>query len=183
MSKICAAMRRNGRHVVPHFHPDEYLYRRIPLDSWPDASVSLEVDAVNLPDLSVGRSQFGHPEWLRVDMQIDGSGQKYEKFFDGWGVIGFQVSKIPPTGWENGVPRFTFKVFHAPEDHNYPHSEVRCFEGSTHIKPPQELPDEMHIWWREMLLRAIDVFLKPNQPATFRQTAPASHKPEMPIPP
>lgn len=183
MSRISAAMRQQGRHPVPHFDPQEYLYRRIPLDLWDDPAASIDVNAVSLPDLSVGRSRFGHPEWVRVDMLIDGAGQKYEKYFEGWGVIGFQVSDIPHERWMDGVTHYMFTAFHDPEEHNYPHSEVRCFEDGKHIDALTQLPKEMHLRWRELLLRRIKVFLKPHQPATIRQTAPISHKPELPIQP
>jgi hypothetical protein len=142
----------------------------------------MAVNAVSLPDLSVGRSNFGHPEWLRVDMVEDAAGHKHPKSYDGWGVIGFRVQDIPTERWVDGVWDYTFAPCHSPEEHNYPHSEVQCFQNGEHVAALEKLPEEMHIRWRELLLRKTEVFLKPHQPATIRQTAPVSHKPELPIP-
>jgi hypothetical protein len=182
MSRIPAAMRENNRHPVPHFDQEEFLYRRIPPDCWDDPAAPIDVNAVNLPDISVGRSRFGHPEWLRVDIVIDAAGQKHERYFEQWAVIGFKVNDIPSERWADGVFHYTFASFHDPEEHNYPHSEIRCFQNGVHVNALEKLPEEMHLKWRELLLRSKTIFLKPRQPAAIRQTAPVSHKPELPIP-
>ena len=182
MSKIPPAMRQDGRRPVQHFDPQEYLYRRIPLVLWDDPGAPIELNAVNLPDLSVGRSRFGHPEWLRVDMIPDAAGQKQFHYFEGWGVIGFRVQAVPAERWVDGAFHYTFEVVHDPARHNYPHSEIRCFADGEHVDALEKLPEEMHLKWRELLLRSRRIFLKPHQPATIRQTAPVSHKPELPIP-
>jgi hypothetical protein len=183
MSRIPDAMRQNGRHPVPHFDPQEYLYRRIPLQLWADASAPIDVNAISLPDLSMGRSRFGHPEWLRLDMVPDDAGHNHFRYFEGWAVIGFHVHDIPTDRWVDGVFQYTFAAFHDPAEYNYPHSEVRCFQGEDHVDALEKLPEEMHITWRELLLRRKEVFLKPHQPASIRQTAPVSHRPEFPVPP
>jgi hypothetical protein len=65
MSKIPPAMMMTkDKHVNPAFPSAEYLYRRIPLSLWGDAGAPLDVNAIELPDLSCGRSKYGHPEWL-----------------------------------------------------------------------------------------------------------------------
>jgi hypothetical protein len=176
-------MRQNGRQPVPHFDPQEYLYRRIPLSLWDDASVPIDINAVNLPDLSTGRSRFGHPEWLRLDRAQDDAGRKRLQYFDGWAVVGFMVQHIPTERWVDGVFHYTFAAFHDPSEYNFPHSEVRCFQDEMHVDGLEKLPEEMHIKWRELLLRSKEIFLKPHQQASIRQTAPVSHKPELPIPP
>jgi hypothetical protein len=140
---------------------------------WDDAAEPIDVNAVELPDISVGRSKFGHPEWLRIDNG---------KLREGWGVIGFQVRAIPPQRWLDGYPRFSFRSFHEPEDLNYPHSEVRAYDGEKHIGTLDDLPEETHLEWRELLLQETEIFLKPNEPAGIRRDPPASHKPELPIP-
>jgi hypothetical protein len=140
---------------------------------WDDASEPLEVNAVELPDLSVGRSKHGHPEWLRID-----NGE----LRDGWGVIGVKVCDVPPERWLDGVFKFTFVTVHVPSDLNYPHSEVQAFQGDKHLNLLELLPELVHLEWREHLLREIEVFLKPHEPAIIRQDAPNSHVPELPIP-
>src|SRR5262249_6547081 len=136
MSKIPPEMRRNGRPIIPHFLKDEYLYRRVPLRICDDAASPLEVSAVELPDISVGRSKFGHPEWLRLDK---------DRNFDGWGVIGVQVQDVPPERWLEGSFRFRFQPTHVPEEWNYPHAEIQAFQGEKHIQMLEELPEEVHL--------------------------------------
>jgi hypothetical protein len=182
MSSIPAAMRRNDRPTIPHFDPREFLYRRVPLSLWDNAAVPLEINAVSLPDLSVGRSRFGHPEWLRIEMIIEEDDRKHLERYDDYGVIGFRVQDVPTERFVNGVVHYTFRVHHDPGEYNYPHSEVRCYEDGIHVDAFKKLPEEMHLTWRELLLRKIEVFLKPHQPAAIRQTAPTSHIPELPIP-
>jgi hypothetical protein len=167
-------MRRNGRDPVAAFPREEYLFRRVPLGLWEDKSDPLEVNAIELPDMSVGRSWFGHPEWLRIH---EGT------YYAGWGVIGFQVGAIPPEQWKDGYPSFTFEPVHAPEELNYPHSEVRVSDRGVRVILQDALPDDIHLKWREQLLRRTEVFLRPHQGATIRQHAPTSHHPELPIPP
>jgi len=174
MSKIPPGMRRNNRHVDPHFYQDEFLYRRIPLALWENAADPVEVNAIKLPDISVGRSKYGHPEWLRLDK---------ERYFEGWGVIGFQIQDIPAERWHEGVFHFTFTTFHDPADWNYPHAEVRAFENNARIDLEEKLPEDVHLKWRELLLRETKIFLKPHQSAKIRTIPPVSHKPELPIPP
>jgi len=64
----------------------------VPLVLWPSADDPVEVDAVQLPDMSVGRSRFGHPEWVRFDVGNN-------VHFEDWGVIGFRVRSIHPRLW------------------------------------------------------------------------------------
>src|SRR6516225_7637737 len=161
MSMIPLPMRRNGRHPVPHFLADEYLYRRVPDWMWENAADPLEVNAIELPDLSLGRSKFGHPEWVRLD---PASGN----YFKEYGVIGFRVGDVPPERWNLGSFRFTFKTVHVPEEMNYPHSEIQTFEDGKHVDLLEKLPEEIHLEWRELLLRKTVVFLKPHQGAKIR---------------
>ncbi|MSU77045.1 MAG: hypothetical protein EXS16_03005 [Gemmataceae bacterium] len=150
MPKIPAAMKMDSRRSAPDaaFPKAEFLFRRVPLGLWDDASQPVEVNAVELPDISCGRSKYGHPEWLRLD-RVNGN----DRYFEGWGVIGFQVSDIPPERWDLGVFQFTFTPFHAPEEWNYPHSEIRVFAGERHIDLLDVLPEDIHLEWRELLLR------------------------------
>src|SRR5687767_11985017 len=119
MSKPPVAMRTNKRPVDPHFHPDECLFRRVPIWMWNDPAERPGPDAVDLPDMSVGRSKYGHAEWVRFDVVND-------RHFADWGVLFVRVSDIPPKIWELGVYRYTFTATHQPLDDDYPHSEVRA---------------------------------------------------------
>ena len=170
-------MRRNKRPAIPHFHGEEFLYRRVPLELWSDPGTPLGVNAIELPDMSVGRSKFGHPEWLRID-EVEGQLRHY----DDWGVVGFRLQDIPPERWDVGVFKYQFAARHMPEEWNYPHSEVQVSHDGRHLQLVDELPDEIHLLWREILLHTITVFLKPYQRAAIRQNAPVSFVPELPIP-
>ena len=174
MADLPAGMRQEGRHPVPHFNPAEYLYRRVPHELWDEDNPGLPIDiaAIDLPDMSAGRSRFAHPEWLRLASGVDD-----------WGVVGFKVEDIPPVRWIDGI-EYDFRAMHVPESRNYPHSEVQAFEHEKGIhvdgkKAP--LPERVHLEWRERLLRKIRVFLKAGQARTVRQHAPTSHIPEEPI--
>ena len=69
MSKRPKAMgRADDETEYPHFAADEVLYRRVPLVLWPSTDDDIELDAIELPDMSVARSRFGHPEWVRFDV-------------------------------------------------------------------------------------------------------------------
>lgn len=171
MSNLPEGMLQSGRPSVPRFDPEEYLYRRIPPELWDESSPGLPIDlhAIALPDMSVGRSQFAHPEWLRLASGCSD-----------WGVVGFRVRSVPPERWIDGIA-YEFSPEHAPERRNYPHSEVRAYERSSgnHVDGKSlMLPPRVHLEWRERLLRAVQVFLKNREPAAIRQYAPKSHKPE-----
>ncbi len=173
MSKPPLAMRSNGRHLAPHFEKDEYLFRRVPLDYWdaPCDVRNLDVDAVQMPDLSVGRSKFGHAEWVRFDVFNN-------HFFEDWGILGFEVQNVPTEQRKGGVDLFTFDVVHMPEDMDYPHSEIQAFKNGAHIDQQRtdELPEDIHLLWRERLLRKAVAIIKPGVNVLIRQTPPTSHK-------
>lgn len=171
MPNLPEGMLQNGRPPLPHFDPREYLYRRVPPEQWVESSTGLpiDIDAIELPDMSVGRSRFAHPEWLRL---ASGCSE--------WGVVGFRVCDVPPERLIDGIP-YQFSPEHAPERRNYPHSEVRAYEPSSskHVDGKSiMLPPRVHLEWREQLLREVRVFLRNCQPAAIRQHAPKSHKPE-----
>lgn len=182
MSKPPPCMRCGGRHAVPHFNKEEYLFRRVPLDYWdePCDVRDLDVDAVQMPDISVGRSSFGHPEWVRFDVANG-------RFFEDWGILGFQVQHVPAEQHSEGVNRFTFKVVHRPEELDYPHSEIQASKNGVPIdeEHAEELPEDVHLVWRERLLRKAEVIIKPKVKVVIRQTPPLSHKlePYQVIPP
>jgi hypothetical protein len=166
-------MRRDNRHLVPHFNKEEYLFRRVPLDYWdePCDVRGLDVDAVQMPDVSVGRSQFGHPEWVRFDVFNN-------RFYEEWGILGFQVRHIPGEHHKDGTDLFTFKPVHQPDEMDYPHSETQASKNGVHIteQDADELPEDVHLAWREKLLRKAETIIKPRQKVEIRDKLPASYK-------
>ncbi len=168
MSKPPAAMKTNGRPREPRFDPAEHLFRRVPLSIWDDPTERPGPEAVELPDMSVGRSKFGHAEWVRFDVV---NGQHYED----WGILGVLVSDIPPRFWDLGVFQYTFVPCHDPEERDYPHSEVRAYNNGVHIRLADALPEDIHLKWRVALLREMDPIIKPRQKVPTREQPPRSH--------
>src|SRR5947207_1350946 len=140
MSDLPPEMLKGARHPDGHFAKSEDLHRAFHPHALQGAS--LELDAIELPDMSVNRSKYGRPEWLLL---LDSR--------DGWGVAAFQVADIPSELVHQGVIRFTFRPFHRPFKHNYPHSEVWAFENGVHIDAKEKLNPDLHLRWRERLLR------------------------------
>jgi hypothetical protein len=160
------------RGIGSTFPHDEFLYRRVPDCFWDDAAnPPFELDAVRMPDMSVARSKYAHPEWLRLE-SVDHSL---------WGVIGFEVGKVPPEMFSNGV-RFVFRVEHDPLPHNYPHTVVRAFRdgdsGLRHVDSEKDLPADRYLLWREKLRRVSLVLLGQGERCEIRQRSPQSHHPE-----
>jgi hypothetical protein len=154
MPEIPNEMKRNGRPRIKDFDPGEYLYRRVKPEDWADGDVDIE--AIELPDMSVNRSSLGPPEWLRLA----------EERFETWAVIGFKVGEIPTNLMHLGVDIYTFAPQHIPLEDNYPHSEVRCYCNGNHINAKRNLDKALHQRWRERLLFNIRTFIRPYEPAT-----------------
>lgn len=169
MSKQPVAMRTNGRPLDPYFHPDERLFRRVPIWMWDDPADRPGPEAVELPDMSVGRSRYGHAEWVRFDVLNN-------HFFAEWGVLAVRVGDIPPKFWQLGVYQYTFHPSHEPLEKDYPHTEVRVYKNDTHISLDESLPEDIHLKWRLSLLEVMDAIIKPNQEVPVREAAPVSHK-------
>lgn len=151
MPEIPEEMKRNGRPRIKEFDPDEYLYRRVAPAQWDEAD--LDIDAIELPDMSVNRSSLGPPEWLRLE----------EERFKDWAVIGFKVRDIPTDILHLGVYLYKFEPMHVPLERNYPHSEVRCYLNGHHINAKAKLDRALHQRWSEKLLWRIKTFLRPDQ--------------------
>lgn len=169
MSKTPVAMRTNGRSCDPHFHPGEYLFRRVPDWIWDDPTDRPGPEAIELPDMSVGRSRYGHAEWVRYDVI---NNRHYEK----WGVLGVQVQDIPPKYWDLGVYKYTFQSCHDPLENDYPHTEIRVSNNGVRIELLKDLPEDIHLKWRLALLDVVEAIIKPMQIVPLRETAPVSHK-------
>lgn len=164
MPDIPDAMKERGRPLDDHFLPAEQLFRRVPPELWNDGADDFDIESIELPDMSVVRAKYGHPEWARFDR-----GQ-----YTDWGVIGFAVRNIPPPLTHLGVFVWTFSAHHDPERNNYPHSEVRAFEDGRHIdmKLSDRIDPHLHLRWRHHLLRYIDKIIVPHQDVEFRENSP-----------
>jgi len=131
---------------------------------WDDGDVVIDIDAIELPDMSVIRSKYGHPEWARLES---------DECID-WGVIGFCVGDIPARLLHMGVFTWTFGPRHVPLEENYPHSEVWAYENGMHVNAKNRLDPHLHLRWREILLRRIKTIIRPYKPMEIRQEAPAN---------
>jgi hypothetical protein len=161
--------------IEPYFHPDEYLYRRVPDWLWDDGeSPPFDIDAIALPDMSVGRSKLAHPEWLRLRADQ----------FALCAVVGFRWGDVPRQMFESGI-LFVFDAVHTPESRDYPHSEVRAYRENRdrqrqHVTKTEDLPESLYLEWREEMHRLATrgIFLRSGQPKPVRTHSPKSYKPE-----
>lgn len=160
-------MKTNGRDPDPVFHPEERLFRRVPIRIWADPNEELPIEAMELPDISVGRSKYGHAEWVRLggdDGMLD------------WGVIGVKTQDVPDSLMHAGIFQYEFVPTHDPTRLNYPHSEIRAFEDGKHVRA--NIPEELDLRFRHRLLLKTRVIIKPFQEVAIRENAPVSHLPE-----
>ncbi|MEZ6142330.1 MAG: hypothetical protein R3B84_17360 [Zavarzinella sp.] len=172
MPKQPEAMKRSGRPIVADFHPEEYLYRRVPTRIWPAKDSILDIAAIELPDISTARSEFGHPEWLRLDYVN-------QRVFKKWGIIGVQIKNIIPASCLDNGKVFTYRVSHVPLEVDYPHSEIQAFDGEQHLNTSEAvLPEELHLEWRANLLEVFETFIPPGEDWAIREEPPGSHVPE-----
>jgi hypothetical protein len=153
MPEIPEEMKRNGRSRIKEFDPDEYLDRRVEPEQWNEADI--DIDAIELPDMSVNRSSLGPPQWVRLE----------EERCKDWAVVGFKVKDIPTDLMHLGIDLYTFGPMHVPLELNYPHSEVRCYLNGNHINAKVRLDRSLHQRWREKLLWKIRTFLRPHESA------------------
>lgn len=171
MTELPEGMLQRGRPEDDRFEPSEHLYRRVPHVLWEDDYINL--DAIELPDMSVNREKYGPPQWVRL------LGEEYHD----WGVIGFHVIDIPPEMQHLGVHIYRFRPRHVPHKRNYPHSEVQAYyansdsiDAEQHIdddflKREQILrlqtlfSDEVQLRWREQLRRKCRIIIQAYQDA------------------
>jgi len=164
MPELPKGMLRGDRPVDQNFDGAELLYRRVPPDSWKNGHDKITLDAIDLPDMSVLRSRYAHPEWARFH------GDQYT--YADWGIIGFAVQDIPPQFLDQGVFTYTFAPHHAPEKRNYPHTEVRSFENNVHISVRDRLSPSAHLRWRGLLLRRIQKVILPREERDVQSESP-----------
>ena len=157
MADLPDEMLQKDRQLDPVFRDEEWLYRRVPHELWDDDSI--ELDAIELPDMSVNRQKYSKPAWVRLDR---------DEYSD-WGVIGFQVQDIPPEIQDDGAFLFPFRSVHVPLRRNYSHTEVRAYESpvdhpeeETHIGKAlmNRVEPEVHLRWRERLRRKCRIILR-----------------------
>jgi hypothetical protein len=121
MPELPEGMMQLDKPVDDLFKRDEQLYRRVPHEYWEDDYVN--VDAIELPDMSVNRGKYSQPQWVRL------LGEQYHD----WGVIRFQVKDIPGEMQHLGAHIFRFRCKHVPHKYNYPHSEVQAFYSKIYF--------------------------------------------------
>jgi hypothetical protein len=167
MPELPDYMFQKGRQPDPIFSPDEFLYRRVPKDTWGDQDMwsdeDIDSDCIEFPDMSVTRQKYG----------LTANSARWErgKYVD-WGVLGFQVQDIPESIPFQGAFVYKMRPAHKPEKRNYPHSEVQVFEApwdnpgqETHIggtaMPGITLEAKQE--WRELLRRRCRIALRPGE--------------------
>ena len=169
MPEVPEEMKTKGRPALPFDDLKEMLYRRVPPAIWEDDYI--ELDAIELPDMSVNRGSLGPPQWARL---ADTNSLE-------WGVIGFQVGDLPPDFNYHGIYQYSTRAEHSPLRSNYPHSEVRAYEVPTDPVGPKkhinakllaevdQVSPDVYQRWREYLRRRCQVILKQGE-IPFEQT-------------
>lgn len=150
-------MKRAGRPLDPDFAPSECLYRRISPTSFQNGEI--DVDAVNLPDVSTMRSKYTpQPEWVLIDPD-----RGYD--FRHWGIAQVRVDGIPKMS--RGIVKFS--PCHDPSENNYPHTEIRAYDATgehlTGMPIARLLSPEVHLDFRERLLRKMTILQQPSEPS------------------
>src|SRR5262245_2228316 len=145
MPELPEWMMQHDKPVDDVFRGDEQLYRRVPHEFWDDDYIN--VDAIDLPDMSVNRGKYSLPQWVRL------IGEEYHD----WGVIGFRVEDIPAEMQHLGVHIFRFRPKHVLHKYNYPHSEVQAFHSRA-AAPAAEEHINQALLKREKLLKLETLF-------------------------
>jgi hypothetical protein len=155
MCDIPPAMMANGRPADQDFDDDEELYRRFDPENLEAGEVT--IDAVALPDMSVIRQKYGHPEWLLI-----------HEDFAHWGVLAIRVRDIPPDSpiLHMGEVPFVLQPRHVPYRQNYPHSEVWVFRSGVHLCSQDDnlhlLDPDFHLRWRERVVWLCEIRVQPS---------------------
>lgn len=163
MPDFPSAMMKEYRSEDQEFTSNEQLYRRVPFLLWDEDDDDVDLDAIELPDMSVMRGKYAHPEWARFDR-----GEYHEL-----GVLGFRVDAIPDGFLHLGVFEWTFRAVHVPHRRNYPHAEVQAFEDEQHVDgKTRNLDPDAHLRWRELLFRQVREIYRPRESVDFREDPP-----------
>jgi len=167
MPELPDYMFQKGRPPDPDFPPDEFLYRRVPRDTWGDEDMwsneDIDSDCIEFPDMSVERQKYG--------LTADSARWERGRHVD-WGVLEFQVLDIPASMPFQGAFVYRMRAIHVPERRNYPHTEVQVFEApwddpghETHIDESAMpgITPEAKQEWRELLRRRCRIALHPGE--------------------
>ncbi len=152
-----AGMLQGDRPVVPEFDADEELYRRLMPQHLVRNKVHLA--AIDLPDISTLRSKLANsdPSWaLKEPSRVS---------FEGWGVFGMPISRIPAAIYYRGVESYDIKIQHVPHARNYPHSEIRAYSGEKRLDKNSinSMPPESRMRFRHKLLQICQMRILPSQ--------------------
>jgi len=85
---------------------EEYLQQL-----WTEPPYDMDLDVVDAVNMSVNRSKYGPPEWVRLGE------------FSDWGVIYIPVGRLPSARHHQGASHHIHPE-HLPQKRNYPHSEI-----------------------------------------------------------
>lgn len=167
MPELPEYMLQKERKLDPDFSPEEFLYRRVPKETWGDDDMwsdeDIDSDCIKFPDMSVQRQKYG----------LTGDSARWERgeYVD-WGVIGFQVADIPESTPFQGAFIYRMRPIHVPQRKNYPHSEVQVFESpwdqpgqETHVDEESMAgitPEAVQVWV-ELLRRRCRIVLRPGE--------------------
>lgn len=153
-------MRTNSRPLIERFEVDEILYRRVPPESryFDFDRVRIEIDSVDLPDMSVNRGTLSQPSWLLVD-------------FPNAGVAAFHVRDIPPPLQHLGTIWYTSFAKHRPLKKNYAHSQIEAYEAERPLEDSSQgihvdgkkamIHHPAHLRWRYQLLQKLRIVINP----------------------
>lgn len=139
---------QDGRSAVDAFDPDEFLYRRYPMDHVLDGRVLPQT--ISFPRPSFNRSKFSRPE---DTLHIDCCGGK--QLAPGWGVLEGKVSELRVSAESGDQRSFIMHPKHVPEKACYAHSELWCAcpPNLEDAKPSQAAKEKLRI----LLSRALRV--------------------------
>ena len=122
-----AAMWRAGRAADQDFQPEHDLYYRLK-PHWvqgAEVCVPQHNPPFDLPAFSVNWSKYSRPEWVLIP-----PADKPDVAYKGFSVAAIKVGHLPAVG------DFSLRAEHRPEEDNYSHSEVTCFDSDAEVRKP-----------------------------------------------
>ena len=121
---------RRQRAVEPHFGDSEHVFFHLfSNDIQPDGTFGPA--AMQLPDFSVNRSGFGGRSWFVLLPQPgDELSRAIKRLFKG--IVSIRACDINIDRSEAGK-LYTFRVEHAPDEHNFHHCEIRAYGDGSRL--------------------------------------------------